>query len=158
MILDGDKVVQDARFEESRDEKSNEKFSDEVEEKVDDIDEFSHRARNSSFEEEPLAESAGEEKPAMHFDGNAISENGKETNPGNSTELACGQQNVDYIPSYSKFQKLKERKKLSQNGDDGRKFESSAQTSNISVFLHFSLEHFIATLFFNQVFFAPMVT
>ena len=104
VIVDADQLVEEARTEECDALESNDRLSKDVEEKPSDVGGVSRRIVDYSSKEE-LQASTKEEQTDMQFEGRTVS---------NTVEK---QPETEYIPSYSKFQKLKERKKAAYNGE-----------------------------------------
>lgn len=126
LIVDADQVVHQVEIEECRNREADlrESLSQESEEKFNDIEEFSHKARNS--DDQVLATLKKDETLAMHFEGESHHQIGID-----DYSIDVAGEKLDYIPSYSKFQKMKDRKKVTHNEEDGMRFESSSQAGKI---------------------------
>ena len=122
VIVDADQVVKQAEFEENRSLNGLEKSYEEVDEKFVEVDEFSHRADNCSSEEELAVGMDSEHSATNH-----------RTNTVDGSKTVDEQANITYIPSYSKFQKLKERKKVTYNDEDERRIDNTLKTGKFSI-------------------------
>ena len=119
VIVDVDQIVKDAEIEEYADSPSVEQLSEIVGEKGSEVDDAFHRGLSHKSEEKRA--NCAEQQVDMQFEGSK-GKNAVEERP-----------QVEYIPSYSKFQKLKERKKTALSDDSD--VDYSRNTGRSSKFL-----------------------
>jgi len=118
VIVDVDQIVKDAEIEEYADSPSIEQLSKSVGEKGSEV--FDAFQRGLSHNNEEKIANSTEQQVNMQFEGSR-DKNAVEERP-----------QVEYIPSYSKFQKLKERKKIAQSDDsDVDNSRNTASSNNI---------------------------
>ena len=122
VIVDVDQIVKDAEIEEYADSPSIEQLSKIVGEKGSEVYDAFQRGLSHNNEEK-IANST--EQVNMQFEGSR-DKNAVEERP-----------QVEYIPSYSKFQKLKERKKIAQSDDSD--VDNSRNTGRSSKILQLAI-------------------